>query len=212
MTSSTPDSAGHRRARTQQRRRHAERKPGQMPERLQHRRTHPARAHQIVELGQVLFFLLGHPADLVAGPAASGDGKLSVVNPHGAIFAGVIDAENALDLGIGRRIAGQVGRAVHVCFPVIRRANSPGGPVRLSDPAHRPRVPEHGGADHSHRERGQQVPSGQRHAVERPLHGIAAHDLRVKIRCRSSSSVVGAAVLGVQALGPANQCCSTPRW
>ena len=89
-----------------------------MPERLQHRRTYPARAHQIVELGQVPLFLLGHPADLVARPAASGNGKLPVVNPHGAIFAGMIDAEDALDLGFGRRIAGQVGRAVHVCFPL----------------------------------------------------------------------------------------------
>ena len=106
MTSSTPTVQAIAARVAEQRRRRAERKPGQMPERLQHRRTHPARAHQIVELGQMPLFLLGHPADLVAGAAAAGDGKLAVVNPHGAVFAGVIDAEHALDLGVGRRIAG----------------------------------------------------------------------------------------------------------
>ncbi len=111
MTSSTPTVQAIAARVAEQRRRHAERKPGQMPERLQHRRTYPARPRQILELGQVPLFLLGHPADLVARAAAAGDGKLAVINPHGAIFAGVIDADECARprLRAADRRAGRAG-------------------------------------------------------------------------------------------------------
>ena len=119
-----PDRAGHRGALAEQRRRRAERKPGQVPQRLQHRRAHPARPRQLLELGQMALFLLGHAADFVARATAAGDGELAVIDPHGAVFAGMIDPDDGLDLGFGRRIAGQVRRAVRAHRDFIEGVSS----------------------------------------------------------------------------------------
>src|SRR5205085_1412540 len=55
--------------------------------------------------------LLGHAADLVAGTAAPDDRELAVIDPHRTVFAGMVDPDHRFDVGFGRRIAGQVGRA-----------------------------------------------------------------------------------------------------
>src|SRR3954464_8521996 len=57
-------------------------------------------------------FLLGHAADLVAGSAVPYDRELAVIDPNGPIFAGMVDPDHPLDLGVGHRISRQVGRAL----------------------------------------------------------------------------------------------------
>jgi hypothetical protein len=78
---------------------------------MEHGRPHVARAHQFVEGGEVALFLPGHPADFVARPAAPDDRKLAVIDPHRAVFAGVVDPDHRFDVGLGHRVAGQIGWA-----------------------------------------------------------------------------------------------------
>ena len=49
--------------------------------------------------------LLGHAADLVAGPAVPHDRELAVIDPDGAVFAGMVDPDHPLDLDVGHRIS-----------------------------------------------------------------------------------------------------------
>src|SRR5256885_1003099 len=69
------------------------------------------RPHQFLEAGEVALLLLGHPPDRVAGAAAPQDGELAVIDADGAVLAGMVDPDHALDLRLGRRVAGQMGRA-----------------------------------------------------------------------------------------------------
>src|SRR5690242_5909565 len=53
--------------------------------------------------------LLGHLRDLVARPAAPQHRELAVIDPHGAILAGMVDPDHRRDR-VGRRIAWQIRR------------------------------------------------------------------------------------------------------
>src|SRR5262249_12082830 len=94
--------AGHRRLVAEQRGRRTEREARDVPQGLQRRRPHAALDHQPVEDPVVLALGAGHGSDLAArvavgaaGPAQRG--KLALVDAHGAVFAGLVDADRALD-------------------------------------------------------------------------------------------------------------------
>ena len=163
-----------------------------MPQRLQHRRTHPARPRQLLELGQMALFLLGHAADFVARATGAGDGELAVIDSHGAVFAGMIDADHRLDLRFGRRIAGQVRRTIGVI------AASPDSIIQ------RPGVPVRSGATgRAYQNAPAQITAITNEANRfKPASDTPKSDhcgwsqrttCALKIRCRISSSVVGAA-------------------
>ena len=94
-------------------------KTGDAPYRLQRGGAHPALVHQRVERFQMPLFLLGHMFDgfdaMLRAPAALQHGKLALIDPHGAIFAGMIDADHGFDVGAGSRRGG-LGFAGHCLF------------------------------------------------------------------------------------------------
>src|SRR6185437_16582075 len=113
------DRAGHRRALAHQRGRGAERKARDMPDRRQRRRPHATVENQLLERIEMALLLLGHVADFLrsAVAAAAEHGKLAVIDALGAVFAGMIDANDARDFTFG---AGVARKPLHDASP--RRA------------------------------------------------------------------------------------------
>ena len=101
------DRAGHGGTLAEQGGADAEREAGDVPERLQRGRTHAALGDQPLEGLQVAQLLLVHVADRRAlGPVAE-HRELTFVDPPGAVFAGMVDADHALDQRRGLQVARQ---------------------------------------------------------------------------------------------------------
>jgi hypothetical protein len=74
---------------------------GEMPERQQRGRPDAAIGNYRVERVEMHLLLILHVAELVCTGTSAQYGKLASVNPSGAIFAGMVDADHAMDGGIG---------------------------------------------------------------------------------------------------------------
>src|SRR5579862_97248 len=74
---------------------------------MEQRRPDPAAAQQIVEGPQVTRFSFRHAADFGGGTAVAQDRALAVINPGGAEFAGMVDAQHPRDLVSRARVAWQ---------------------------------------------------------------------------------------------------------
>ncbi len=64
-------------------------------------------SQQSLEGRKMALLCLGHAADLASTAATPQNIELPAVDPGGAELTGVIDAQHALDLRRGRRVAGQ---------------------------------------------------------------------------------------------------------
>ncbi len=92
------DGARHRRRRAEQRGADAERIAGDVPQRMQDGRADAALDDQVVEHREVPRLLRLHPPDRRGdGGAVAHHRELSGVDPRGAIFAGVVDADHLVD-------------------------------------------------------------------------------------------------------------------
>src|SRR6476659_3577306 len=97
--------AGERRFLRHQRGRRAEREAGDVPQRLERRRAHPAFGDQLVEAGEMAFFLRRHARDeLGFRTVAAKDRQLPGVDARRAIFAGLVDAQHGC--GVRPPVAG----------------------------------------------------------------------------------------------------------
>jgi hypothetical protein len=193
------DGAGHRGARPQERGCGAQGVAGDMPQRLQQGRAHMARAHQFVEGGEVALFLPGHPADFVARPAAPDHRQLAVIDPHRAVFAGVVDPDHRFDVGLRHRVAGQIGRALG--NHAVAVACDTGRRVRAKTTAHTPAMPS---------EARRFQPASDTPNKDHCTRSHSTGAVPIIWRFISSSVTAPPPPLAVQALGPANHFCSTP--
>ena len=108
----------------------AQRKTGHAPQGLQRGGPHAALIHQPVEGLQVPLFLLGHVLDgLDTGRrtlAPFQHRKLAFINPHRAIFAGMIHPDHRFDVGRGARRGRLCCLAVYAaCLRLNRNAPVP---------------------------------------------------------------------------------------
>src|SRR5215831_8873009 len=162
--------------------------------------------HELVEAREMACLLLGHMADLVAGAAAPHDRELSLINAHGAIFAGLVDADHALDLVRRRRIAGQIRR------PLWRHA----APRGISPAGRRHTMPR--AYSHATTQQPSMISEASRlkPASDTPnkVQAGRSHSTGAvpRICCFICSKVIAPPDETVHAAGPANQCCSTPTW
>ena len=110
------DGARHRRPLAEQRARRTQRIACDVPDRGECGRPHPALDQQRVEGIQMRLLRLGHFADRGRGAAAAEHRELAVVDPLGAVLAGVIHADHAGDRLLWRGVAGE---------PVLARDRGP---------------------------------------------------------------------------------------
>ena len=127
-----------------------------MPDGLERRGAHSPVAQQAVEGREMPAFLLDHMLHRAAVGAMLQHRELAFVDAPGAIFAGLVDADDALDQLLGREIAGQAPAGLGSSrTPQGRRqaeeAQQPGIDeivARHGDGEHRPGRPvagDHGG-------------------------------------------------------------------
>jgi hypothetical protein len=79
----------------------AEGEAGEMPKRQQRSRPDAAVGDHGVECVEMHLLLILHVAELVCAGTSTQYGKLAGVYPCGAVFAGMVDADHAVDGGIG---------------------------------------------------------------------------------------------------------------
>src|SRR6185312_5085881 len=103
------DGAGHCCALAEQGGRGAEREARDMPDRRQRRRPHAPVEHQLLERIEMALLLLGHVTDLLrrTAAAAAEHRELPVIDALGAVFAGMVDADDACDFARRAAIAGE---------------------------------------------------------------------------------------------------------
>ena len=197
------DGAGHRSAFTEESSRSAESVPGDRPQRVEQGRPDPPLAQQCLETGEVSLLGFGHFADRSRGAAAAEHIQLALINPRRAELARVIDPQYAGYLHGERRVAGQPVRSGSVQTTLRRILD------RREDPrdcvnAHKqqPVMTREPRRFHPARETPHKVQAGSSHRT-----GCCRRS------CAFNCSTVSAAPVGaVHAVGPANQCCSTPTW
>src|SRR5262249_53228941 len=164
------------------------------------------RMHELVETREMTRFLIGHVTDLVAGAAAPHDRELSLINPHRAVLTGLVDANHALDLVRRQRIAGQIGR------PLRCHAAAPG----ISPAGRRHTMPR--AYSHATTQQPSMITDASRlkPASDTPnrVQAGRSHSTGAvpRICCFICSKVIAPPAAAVQAVGPANQFCSTPTW
>ena len=113
MTSSTATVQAIAARSPKQRGRGTERIAGNIPQRVKQGRPHPPLAQQRLEPGEVALLGLGHLPDHPGGAAAAEHVQLPFIDAGRAVLAGVIDAQHARDLLVGRTVARQ--SVSHVC-------------------------------------------------------------------------------------------------
>src|SRR5437773_1260630 len=93
--------------------------------------------HQTIESVEMLGLLRRHVPDRVAGRGMAEHGKLSGIDPHSAVLAGVIDADHACDLVFLRVIAGKLrrwfDRVAHAAVRIVFKAPRPATPSATSE-------------------------------------------------------------------------------
>ena len=110
------DGAGHRRPLAEQRARRTQRIACDVPDRGECGRPHPALDQQRVKGVEMRLLRLGHFADGGRGAAPAQHRELAVVDPLGAVLAGVIHTDHARDRLLWRGVAGE---------PVLARERGP---------------------------------------------------------------------------------------
>src|SRR6185437_2013551 len=186
------DRAGHRRALAEERRRGAQGVARDMPQRRQHRRPHATLDDEPVEGIEMALLLLGHAADDRCRGGAAEHRELAVIDALRAIFAGVIDADHAGQLFPARGIARQTMWTAHAAS----RCAAP----RLSAPTQKTVRT----MDASRFQPASVTPNSD-HCGSSQLTGGRAISRALK-----SARSPPAETPPVHAVGPTNQCCSTP--
>src|SRR6516164_7729939 len=156
---------------------------------------------QLLEPREMALLGLGHPADFPGGATASEYIELALVDPCRPVLAGMIDAQHARDLLRRGAVSGQAPRAL-VAHAIPRRI-----PVRRRGRRSRQKTARQLLAITREATRFQpasEMPHSD-HAGSSQRTGICP-----RMRAFNVSTVSAAVAAPVQALGPANQCFSTP--
>jgi len=149
--------------------------------------------------------LLGHMADLVSAATMADHRELAVIDSHSAVLAGMIDPDHPLDLGFGDWIAGQVrrpfrGHATPRGIPRAVRLRRQASRACRSAPMQHPAITSEASKFQPAIDTPNSVQAGRSHST-----GAVP-----RICCFICSRVIAPPGGAVQAVGPANQCCSTP--